>query len=101
MNLRMWMFWLCLGVGGAAVAGTPVSVTVGEQKVVKVSVPVVRVTSSDASTLAVQKTSSKDVMVTGKQLGKATVVMKTANGLTLTVDIHVVSEGSHVYSAQR
>ena len=92
---------LCAGLVSAAVSAAPVSVTVGEKKVVKVSMPIARANSSDAATLGVRRLRAKEIEILGRVPGRATLVMKTVGGSDVTLDIHVLSEGSHVYSAQR
>lgn len=80
---------------------SPVYLSVGERKVVRVSIPVAAARSSDPSTLSVRKLQSKEIQVEGGQQGRATLLMKTLGGNELTIDIHVVSPGSRVYSAHR
>ena len=98
----LWCLCLSVVLGGSVWAqSTPVYVSVGERKVVKVSIPVSAVRSSEPSTLSVKKLQSREIQIEGEQQGRATLLMKTLGGNELTIDIHVVSPGSRVYSALR
>jgi hypothetical protein len=85
----------------AARASAPLYVSVGQVKTLNISTEVKTVSASNPELLTVKKKKSGAVQIEGKANGKSSVQMTTRTGDTVEVVVHIVSNGSTVYSTAR
>jgi hypothetical protein len=91
---------LSLLVSTSVTLAAPVGIAVGETKQVTVSQKVARVESTDSARVDISYKGST-VTLTGKQTGRTTVHLVTVDGAEVSLDVHVLSPGSKVFTVEK